>query len=53
MHFIVWLARHSGWLDNLIPCYNGDGGYPNQLCGDGIKTVQWTVLGQQLETRTC
>ena len=23
------------------------------LCGGGSKTVQWTVLGQQLETRTC
>ena len=32
MHFIVWLAIHSGWLDNLIPCYTGDSGYPNQLC---------------------
>ncbi len=35
MHFIVWLARRSGWLDILIPCYTDDSGYPNQLCGDG------------------
>ena len=53
MHFIVWPARRSGWLDILIPCYTDDNGYPNQLCGGGSKTVQWTVLGQQLETRTC
>ena len=50
MHFIVWPARRSGWLDILIPCYTDDNGYSNQLCGGGSKTVQWTVLGQQLET---
>ncbi len=58
MHFIVWLVRRSGWLDNPTPCYTGDSGYPNQLCGGESQnspvdcfrsaTRNWDLLKNQI-----